>query len=63
MKRRRPTADELKTARLIAGLSIVQTAQLVGVTVRTIRNWERGRHRAPAGRARAHPLCQRLRHP
>jgi len=40
-------AETFKEARLLAALSIAATAELLGVTQRTIRNWERGRHQVP----------------
>lgn len=34
-------------ARLLAGLTCSQAAQLLRVTVRTVRNWEQGKARVP----------------
>jgi len=44
------TADELKRARQLAGLSQMQAAVRSGVSVKTIRAWEQGA-REPAYRA------------
>jgi putative transcriptional regulator len=41
---------EVVTARMKSGLSQSQFAQLLGVTVRTLQDWEQG-HRTPSGAA------------
>lgn len=43
-------ADELKSARTLAGLSQPAAADLLNVSVTTLRNWERGRTEPPTRR-------------
>ena len=49
MKQKRTTiaAELFIEARLIAGLSVSQAAEILGVTTKTVRNWESGRTRIP----------------
>lgn len=39
--------EAFKTTRLMAGFSFAETAQMLHVTERTVRNWEAGRSRIP----------------
>lgn len=41
---------QIKTARLAAGLTMAQAAELLGVTRMTIHNWESGRSEPPRER-------------
>jgi putative transcriptional regulator len=47
-----PSPASVKKARSALGLSQSQFAQMIGVSVATLRNWEQGR-RVPEGPARA----------
>lgn len=46
------TVETVKNARAKSGLSQREFAQLLGIDVGTLRNWEQG-HRSPSGPARA----------
>ncbi|MBX3647660.1 MAG: helix-turn-helix domain-containing protein [Rhodocyclaceae bacterium] len=47
----RPTISEISHARLVSGLSQSAFAALLGVSVRTLQDWEQGR-REPSGAAK-----------
>lgn len=47
----RPEISEVSHARLVSGLSQTAFAALLGVSVRTLQDWEQGR-REPSGAAR-----------
>ncbi len=47
----RPTISEIAHARLVSGLSQSAFAELLGVSVRTLQDWEQGR-REPSGAAK-----------
>ncbi|MGB7992102.1 MAG: helix-turn-helix domain-containing protein [Candidatus Methylophosphatis roskildensis] len=47
----RPDVSEVAHARLVAGLSQATFAALLGVSVRTLEDWEQGR-REPSGAAK-----------
>lgn len=47
----RPDVSEIAHARLVAGLSQAAFAALLGVSVRTLQDWEQGR-REPSGAAK-----------
>lgn len=47
----RPEISEIARARLISGLSQTAFAALLGVSVRTLQDWEQGR-REPSGAAK-----------
>ena len=46
-----PVISEIASARIVAGLSQVAFASPMGVSVRTLQDWEQGR-REPSGAAR-----------
>lgn len=46
-----PVISEIASARVASGLSQAAFASLMGVSVRTLQDWEQGR-RAPSGAAR-----------
>lgn len=48
---RRPEVSEVAHARLVSGLSQTAFATLLGVSVRTLQDWEQGR-REPSGAAK-----------
>ena len=48
---RRPEISEVAHARLVSGLSQTAFAALLGVSVRTLQDWEQGR-REPSGAAK-----------
>ena len=48
---RRPEMSEVAHARVVSGLSQVAFASLLGVSVRTLQDWEQGR-RKPSGAAK-----------
>lgn len=47
----RPEISEVAHARLVSGLSQIAFAALLGVSVRTLQDWEQGR-REPSGAAK-----------
>jgi putative transcriptional regulator len=47
----RPTLSDIARARLVSGLSQSAFAALLGVSVRTLQDWEQGR-REPSGAAK-----------
>jgi putative transcriptional regulator len=47
----RPEISEVAHARLVSGLSQTAFAELLGVSVRTLQDWEQGR-REPSGAAK-----------
>ena len=47
----RPNISEIAHARLVSGLSQSAFAELLGVSVRTLQDWEQGR-REPSGAAK-----------
>lgn len=47
----RPAISEIAHARLVSGLSQSAFAELLGVSVRTLQDWEQGR-REPSGAAK-----------